>query len=724
VLKCPTCDKIKLVDSGPVIQKLKRDADSALQRFDQDLSRFDHRTMLLETIEQREKAAALLHENPNDERSARAWIAATFLISRIPASSGESKPNVARQMNSSAQIVSMYDGVEALSSGLRVTNGKGNSYVTEREVLAKVPARVARKIAARLGLPASLNDLERMERTLLAENVLTILDLVRSETISRTLKSVFHKRLLPHLNSSKETSRFHDAMLNAAGAVAFTLGPAFAGETGTLEMSSDSFSSLKNEVSRGKGKAVSTFFERVGKRPGPNASGLGYATIVKDPASEVFYVPYHSLFLLATATYAKSAEKSVGRAANYKGSVTENLIYGAVSAFMNMVNPKDGKKLLRYQLPQPYGDIDVGGFDEKHLLLIESKYWDAPTVESLEEELSKFVKRVEYVQENLSDLGFSPTLHVIPFFYTPYPPFATFERIQMVPSVSALIYHLETNYRHRPFKLIDPEPALIGFLNRDPGERLLAFDVSKRFRKTSPNKYWIHDAVFEGLDQREATLSVMVPSGQTMPIICEVSDKVAEELGSGRVPPGTVIRTLLYNLTGGWSLTQLASFKVLSTPNGASNFDAALRLQLASPNASIREFVLRNWGGKLATDILKFISRWYIDLPKLVFRLQEKGQNYLSGVGVALGMESIYDGLAQCPCGEIVGYMSDVEAPMRKQYRDGLLRCKNCDPSVGNKLARITGRPMAEIQWGALGLLAEREKQARHARRRRKRNFA
>src|SRR2546427_1111375 len=114
----------------------------------------------------------------------------------------------------------------------------------------------------------------------------------------------------------------------------------------------------------------------------------------------------------------------------------------------------------------------------------------------------------------------------------------------------------------------------------------------------------------------------------------------------------------------GWAPAQLCCFRVLKSFEETKGQSPAMVLTLANVSSARDEFVLRTWG-EYGKEILDFAEKWDVDLFKLITRLEQKGQNYLSGVGIALGLQDMFHFVAQCPCGDAIGMPTTLAVRLR-----------------------------------------------------------
>jgi len=639
----------------------------------------------------REETARRLFVDPANSEAAQSWVAASYLLSQTDSClSAAREVPPSELLLASEEIISLDNKLEALKNDSLQILSNGAFVSTEKDALTDLPGSVVDGISAEIG--RLWMALDPWEKAFGSEMLFPVREAIVSERLSRTLRSVFHRRLVPELRNSADSGTFSEICLNLAAFVSFDLGSTFRTEKGILPVRDDTFDFMKMELGERFDKArVAWFFELMKKTMASKFEGLGHSALIRDSSRHITYMPYHTLCMLSTCIRTHAKSKDFGKARNYKGSAIEDVMFNAITAYLQTVHPRNGRKLRRYPLPDSMGDVDVAGFDAKNLLLIEAKFWNSPTVGDLEEELDKFKRRFDYVQKNLAKLGFDNSLKVIPIFFTPYAPFPKFHEILLLPSFSAVLFFLQTKFDPRQFRLIEGDERINKFVQTDHGEHLDAYDGSWVSGDIRENTYRIQDGVVDSFVSDEITVYVMGPSGNTYTIICELNETIASQLRDSGVGPGTVIRMGLYNLLGGWAPTQLCFFRVVKNSGDTQGLTPRMMLTLANASSAQRGFVIGTWGIKLGNEILAFIDRWKIDLPSLLARLDQKGQNYLSGLGAALGLQNMWDHLAQCGCGDVFATSKELATQLSKTYADGKLRCRSCDPELETKIRTLSG---------------------------------
>ncbi len=691
-IACPKCEQVILGDRLRAIEETHRQLQEASRAMTKLLLHSDRNHVLHFAMNSREDAAAGLLSDPGNFELARTWVAASYLLVQADACKSFEDEAVSppELLFASEEVICLDDRLEALRRNCLDVLDDGAFVWTENERLRAVPSSVVNGITAEIG--EGWTALDSLEKIFGHDLVYPIRELIASEALSRSLPAVFHRRLAPDLSNASKATVFSRVCASLAAFIGFTIGPAFRSNNGILPVRDQSLEFMKQLLEKEFDKEqIAWFFSLASKVKGSKLEGLGYSTLVRDSSAQLTYLPYHSLFMLSVRTYKYTTSTNIGSAANYKGRAIEDVLFNGATACLQTTHPRNSRKLLRYQLPDGKGDLDVAGFDKSNLLLIEAKFWDSPTIDSLEEELDKFMQRIEYVRQNLSKLGFEPGLKITPVFFTPYAPFPKWQEIILLPSISSIISFIFTKFGSRTFELIAGDERIRQFVQTDRKERLMALDGSMVSSDIPENLYRIQDGVVDLLEDSEITVYAMTLAARAYPIFCEVSESVARQLRSSGVGPGTVIRMGLYNVLGGWAPTQLCFFTVLKSFEETKGQSAEVILTVANASSAKEDFVLRTWGDQAGRQILDFVKKWNVDFPKLLTRLDQKGQNYLSGVGIALGLQDMFDHVEQCSCGEVFGLSKALAVQLRTLYRDEKLRCPGCDPEFSTKIRKLTG---------------------------------
>jgi len=689
------------MSSEDYIKKLEKKLDQEIHTLRLFLDNSSYQNIFHNSIRDRSSAAEQLLSSPHDKDAARMWVSTSLLLAWNSVQNDGKDVTYSEVLWVSEQVITLYSLIKSLKNDQSVVLEDEVIVNTELRGLDFVPDSVLVSLKTELNIPEMPDDILWSGETIIKELSFSHLELVRSETISRTLKAVFNERLVPHLSNSTESSEFLDICFKISAITSFTLGPAFKPTLGTLETPPFLYNFIVTQISSDLNHDISeSFFNKMGNNAVFGINGLGYSAIIRNEVTDNYHICYNSLTLLSIATYHRSKDPFVGRAHNIKGEVFEEVLFNGVSGYLKTLHPVNGSKLLRYPLPNEKGDIDICGYNEDILIVIESKYWDAPNISSLEDELIKFESKIEYINEHLKDLGFDQNLEVHPIFYTPFPPYPKWNGILLIPSQLILYFYLGQTFGSRDLPLLLNDKRVSTFLEQDKDERAFALDLSDCIKDIPENTFRIQDGIVKDFDESEITVYILTNNLDLMFLICDINASIYEKIINDKIRAGSYLRMALYNVSGGWTPTQLLDYTFIK--NVKIPFNPLTELTYENPRTTIIETVRNIWGGAMGDSILDFISKRDIDLQKLVRRLNEKGQNVFSGIGIALGLNDMHEHVSQCSCGEIIACSNELFESLRKEYSDGMIKCKYCDPEVHDKISNIIGHEVISLSLGEI----------------------
>jgi hypothetical protein len=702
-LVCPNCDGIPLRDTGKVLAELKVELQSYLKSLQLLIDNADYGNSLLMAAGLREEAARLLLEDPTDEDHARNWVALSILMRFLRP--GLKSPTVTfRELYGlSYEIQQISDKIAAIEMGNLVASRDG-LIATETEPILKCPKSVTRYLDSTLGPESTRTGDSGGERAMFLHMMIDARALIVSETLSRTMQNCFHIRLLPALGVTYSPEEFRDVSVDVATWASLILGKDFRKGSGLLVAPKEVFDFVYASVKRSHGERVTNaFFAGVGDEGTTLSSleGLGHTCITRDRIRGYYLVPYHSLLLLATASYKHAKNRETGLASNVKGKPMEEVIFATITGIVDTTHPKSGKKLLSFVLPEGGGDLDAGGIANGSLVIVESKSWDAPTVSALERELEKFEKTLNYVERHKEVLGFDG-LSIVPMFFTPFPPYPRFNAITLVPTVLSLTLLLAKRFGVRRFELTEGSKAAQEFFESDRDERLLALDVSETLTDLPSNTYRIQEGIVSEIDDDEVTVHVCLITGDVLPFYFDINESIRNRLRDSSVVPGTLIRMLLLNLTGTWANVQLVDFKVVRPSGDKAKANPESVLKELNPKSSDQLFIAQTWGGQESADVVNFAEKWHINVRKLVDRMKVKGMNPLTGMSAVLEFESPDATILQCDCGNVFRVPTKFLQRTSGAKEVDRLRCPDCDPSIAKSLEQAGYHDIMPIDSSAL----------------------
>ncbi len=708
-LLCPSCDSVRVVDPTQKIEETEKNLQESTLHLDETLKRVNPELVIETLVIEREKAALrCLMDNALKDDAIRRWLSIAFLLSKYPWKGvGTPRRSLVEYLISSAEEILEYENeIFRLKNGLEKIisiDGSEETVPTEFDVLCNIPSEVLRQYEQQFVLIEKRQknfDLLAIRETMVQPG----LPLIIGEEVYRYLKRAYPHRILPQVSPS-EAHRFIEISLRTAGIIAFQLGRDFADQYGILKTDAQFFGEVKSSLIARAGAKAAWCFEQL-ENLGGSPINFGKTVIVKTTDGTVL-LPYFSLYLLAhlCLRWEKSPEK--GEYYRYIGETLENIIFSFVSAYsVNTDHPISGKPLVRVPHPEKQSEeiADVMVYDSRYLVVIESKFREALTIEDLEVELARFLEKINYIKNNLAKFGLPEKLKIKPFFYVPYPPYSEWNGIKLIPSLVLLGIEIFRFFKPRPINLAPRSKKIQQLLQTIEDVTPYPIDLSTIDQSISPNTYRVHDGVIESYDAEEITVLIDNPIGVPTVLIADISKSIYDELKTKEADKGDVIKMVLLNLNRTWTQIQLTDFKLTgrfeSPRNDLDTLGLFSILRFNSGDRAVEKMVLQTWGEETGREILVIVKKWSIDFSRFLQNQIEKGQNVLTGVGKMLGLADIYDNLVQCECGEIMGFRSDFFKVMRRLYPDGI-RCSKCDPEQLSLLKEI-GYRLVKVDYSAM----------------------
>jgi hypothetical protein len=164
--------------------------------------------------------------------------------------------------------------------------------------------------------------------------------------------------------------------------------------------------------------------------------------------------------------------------------------------------------------------------------------------------MKKFEANITYIKQNLEKLGFDPSSNLIPIFYTPYAPFAKYGDIIIIPSISVIDVYLGMKFGIRDFTLLDGKKDVSDFLKTDTDERAFPLDLSDVLSMPK-NSFRIQDAIFKKIEDTEVTIALLTPDLKILTLFVDINEKIYQKIKDEKLEIGSIIRTTLYNVSGG-----------------------------------------------------------------------------------------------------------------------------------------------------------------------------
>lgn len=715
-LLCPVCESIKVLDPKPKVEEIEKLLCKLKLNLEEALKEVNPKFVLETLFIEREKAAyKCLTQTTFKEEAIKRWLSISYLLSKYPwEGSGVPSKSFIEYLISSAEEILEYENVcFKLKNDIEKIisiNGSEIYVPTEFAVLNSIPDEVLNQYAQEF-ISIKINDGKEnswwnFDLHLIKEvMVQPRLPLVVGDEIYRHLKRIYPYRILPRLSPSMVRD-FIEMSLTLAGFIAFQLGQNFANQHGILKIDTEFLEEVKSFLFEKKSEKLEWFFEQVENSGMKSQTNLGKTLIFRTMDGKVF-LPYFSLYLLTHLCLRWEKRPEKGEYYRYIGKTVEEVIFSIMSAYsVNTNHPKTGELLLRVPHPEKPGEeiADIMAYDNRYLVIIESKFWETLTIKDLETELSKFLKKIDYVKKNLMKFGFPENLEIKPFFYIPYPPYNEWNGIKLVPSIVLLGIEISRFFKPRPIKLAPRSQKLQRILQSIKDATPYPTDLSLIDQTIPPNTYRVQDGVVENYNEKEITVLVDNPIGLPTFLIADISDSVFNELKMAGVSKGDVIKMILLNLNKVWTQIQLVEFNVMNrcklSRSELDSYGLLSILQRNSGHHTIEKLILQIWGEKYGKEILGIIKKWNIDFPLFLKHQKEKGQNILVGVGKLLGLANMCENLVQCKCGEVIGLSSEILEVMKKLYPNGI-QCSKCDPEQLKRL-RKAGYPLVRIDHSAL----------------------
>lgn len=689
-LVCPNCDHIKLRTKTQILKDLQKKLENYLRNFKQISKKSDLSVSIQVILKYRETAAKALIDNPEDENAVDIWISSLYTLANLP-EKGQGdrsiKPNAL--LEAGKRIAKTMSMITLIVQNRIVILENGQSCYTELQPLFHTSEDVNRKIFEEQGfteLSPQARILEQMMKAHMTEH----LTMVESETLNRKLRFYYPKYLLPY-KQTELIKIFEKIAFYVSFQVSGALSTNFQSNVGLYVLDSLRYDMFKNQMIETYGDYSSKILSTKG--PVRNGENLGLRLFIEDSERNEVSMPYYSLILLTKIIY-----KWIHSTPEYSkrlGEEPEDWIYNIVKGYLDTTSPINGKRLIRYKLGKKKPEIDVIGYNDCKIVLIESKFWESSNVSSLEEELTKFEKRVTFFNENKIQYGFSEKQEIIPIFYFPWPPFTKYGSlgIMLVPSLSAIIWFLLTNFPPRRRSLVKATDKIIEFLKNDNEERLFMTDLSD-YLEVEPDMYTIQDVQVDEINENEITVFSYVAIGFAAPFIFDLDDDVLEELKKQGVKHGSLLRACTYNLRGYWGDIQLVAFKILSVEGLFSPNEI---LAVKNPREYDR-FLAATFGPELSQELLDFTKRRKISLQRYMRWAEDSGHNVFMAVGTLLARGDIPGTvLSQCDCGEVTNMQNEIYSEFVKKYGQNV-KCKNCDPGLKNKIEGIVGSNVFQME--------------------------
>lgn len=685
-LECPVCNDIKLVDSSKKAIEIEASLKENLNRLKLMIKHSNYDDVLLGIVNLRESAAKNLIADPDDNRDARIWLSCLYLLANLDPENQEGGDfGVERLLNQSMKTLETMSKLEFLRQNKIVYLESGEECSTELQILYRTSSEVEK---------TSFEDREinrpESPRKFLEKILKLSMDMfgeaIQSDSLSRNLTTILPKHLLPY-KEKKYLDAINSISYYLVGLIVSSLGNQFQPLNGVLTVPKDRYDKMATQLSKQSGQKVSHFlFARTSNFEG---SDLGLNIIVFDPTHLEVKLPYYSLVLLTKIVY-----RHVHNLDSYRkmlGDGPEDWINKLLRGFLKTKNPKNGEELIRLRLGKNMGDIDDIGFNDSEIFAIESKFRETLNVQELEKELDKFEKNLDDLERVKASFGFTSSQKVIPIFYTPWPPYSIYGKhnIMIIPSIATLIEYLVNHFPpiERPYG--KPTPEISEFLKKDQENRLFITDLSN-YLDLEKDMYRIQDIQVIEIEDHEVNAFIFYPKLNAVPITLDVDDDCLEKLKSEGVKKGTVLRVVVFNQQEYWLKIQIVDFRILRLDSSLDPDNVLTSLN----SKEYEEFEVRLVAGDKAEELLRFASKYRINLRKYIGWAEASGHNIYYAIGNLLSRSAALDAESyQCDCGEITTLQKPIIIKMKGLYGNNL-KCKNCDPDWLKKVEFVSGRKL------------------------------
>jgi hypothetical protein len=477
--------------------------------------------------------------------------------------------------------------------------------------------------------------------------------IIKSEKINRQLRITSNDRIFPHLNGSEKAQKF----VNMTSALL----------DGLLI---HAWKTLSDNSVVEATKLTVCSFERFSKFSAMDIDWYFNTMknfIISDDETEKLFLPFATIQMLQLSVYKWSGLPQVGKDLNFIGKMVEDLIFGLIQTFNGQtVHPITNEPLVRVVDPltkEEFADVMI--FDSDNIVIIESKFWDCPNLTDLEEQLENFRKKINIFSLNRKRLGF-PEANVHPVFYTPFPPYATWEGVQLIPSQFLVSWFVGDFFEPKKPALVEENVKLQNLVASQDYPFPYPVDANELDSNIPANTLRINDGRVEKYSESEICLKVMNPIGESIVIILEITSKTFSELKASNIAPGDFLRFGCINHSGSWSITQFLCFKKLDENNPRRKVKELLGNTDAA-NAVISAFETHK------LDIFKFINFCKTRTPSLSLL----NEVVAARLGSVLTICDTYNFVTQCKCGNVLGLQSAL-VEQRKAFSGGQILCGSC----------------------------------------------
>lgn len=572
---CPNCDGIPVLNIEEALSDRRKELKTVDSHFLKAMSATDYNQTFGSAILNRELAAnTSIYVAPKRRNALNEWLAYTYLLHNLhyTKKNGPRTSNFPELLDLSMRIIRFHNEILSLERGLAVivkSEDKESFEWTEFEPLSFIPEEACADSDLKPVIEGISDRDLHTDIALLQEGLMLPIQIILlSEEISRILRQCFHSRIVPFVRDPTQARKFVQisGKFSAEGKDYNTYYRRAPEDQGTILTDREGIERIKHTLWKNFHTTdVDWYLRGLIRENFGDKFDLGSSIIVRDEEVDIFCIPLYSLQMLAIANMKWMKEADLGRALNLKGEIVEDYFFRFLNAYdLSLNHPKTGKPLLRVKHPDNHAleIADIMGYNDESVLVLESKFWNAPTLGELEKELGKFKAKLDYIKSNLKKFDLDENLKVVSIFYTPYAPYPLWHGIAVLPSIIALGLKIGEIFSAKKVKLLKGTAGLQKLFNLVRGPLPFPIDASRYMERVQPDKHRIHDGLVLKYDKEEITVLIDMPvSLYGFLSYFDITYETFLELKRKGVSPGDIIRMITVNLNGTWTMVQLLLFR-------------------------------------------------------------------------------------------------------------------------------------------------------------------
>ena len=685
---CPKCLDYKFIDNDLKISQFEKDIVRIRKSVKKKLKKLNLDKLKYSLIREREEIAYKILLNIRDNHVLlEDWFMHNLFISII-FSLENSKIDFPKEQNvNTINLEILYNQINTICKlkhsvsllkfkkiiYIQQENGEEKAYKTEKAPITALPS----------GFKSDKIDIKEFEYSIF-QNYLSheLEDLIKSELYSHYLKSYYNERILPFLNPNT-TRQFYFMLkyiIDNFIYIGLPIPTTTKGGLNSIVEIAEFRTFLKKKFSE---REIENFFHNMILRDSSMPSLFNF--FYYNNISNEVIISYNSLHILFISVYSHLDLPKKGEESNIKGKSIEELIHAELHVYnMNLYHPRDNFPLVGVKLKdEKFGDIDILGFNDEYVVLIESKFWYMPTLQVLEPEIEKFFKRCRYAEDNLGQFGILKSkdkLKFIKILYTPFAPFSQYKDIMIFPTRFGIYTYLNKHFSMRKSKTPSHTKEIGDILKKTSGRHPYLIDLNQLDNKLPCNKYRLQDARIHEYNGNRIVLSIFNPKGHEHCIFCDIDNQVYEFLIASNIQKGDFIKCILFNQLGFWNRIKLLFFKPVEYNE---LYVQLLNLYRTTENIDV---------------IYQVFKRNNFNLEKLAKHCIKKNQLIFQAIGhiLAANIDMQFVG-GQCDCGEIMHYLPEIYNKLVNLDPNRKIKCKYCDPSYLEKIEMITKKKMYDF---------------------------